>query len=112
MKPAIMHLVVRDTYSDGLRIMAVTTAKARRFWGRDVSSEVPMNVSAGQVLATFTGPEGEAKAKAIRPAIEALNKVLRAKNRVALEAEREARRKAQEEFDAAVKAEVAKVQTS
>ena len=112
MKPAIMHLVVRDTYSDGLRIMAVTTAKARRFWGRDVSSEVPMNVSAGQVLATFTGPEGEAKAKAIRPAIEELNKVLRTKNRLADAANRDMRRAAQTEFDEAVKAEVAKVQAS
>lgn len=109
MKPAIMHLVVRDTYGSGLRIMAVTTAKARRYWGRDISSETPMNVSAGQVLATFTGPESEAKAKAIREPIDALNKALRTKNRVAQQVERDARRKAQEEFDAAVKAEIEKV---
>lgn len=110
MKPAIMHLVVRDTYGFGLCIMAVTTAKARRYWGRDIATEAPLNVSAGQVLATFTGPEGEAKAKALVEPITRLEGIRRAKCIAASNAEAKTRREAQEEFDAAVKAEIAKVQ--
>lgn len=111
MKPVIMHLVVRDTYGLGLRIMAVTTAKARRYWGRDAATETPMNVSARQVLATFTGPEGEAKAHALREPLARLSDTLRAANKAAYEIEVAARRKAQREFDEALKIEIEKVQS-
>lgn len=112
MKPAIMHLVVRDTlFPDRLRTMAVTTVKARRYWGRDITTETAMNVSAWQVLATFTGPDGDAKAKAICEPIERLNKVLRERNRAAYKAYETAKQEAQREFDAALKIEIDKVQS-
>ncbi len=109
MKPAIMHLVVRDTYSDGLRIMAVTTAKARRYWGRDIATETPMNVSAGQVVATFTGPDSAARAEALRPELARLTRALMEEYRAADQANRIARRVALAAYDAAVKAELERV---
>lgn len=109
MKPAIMHLVVRDTYSDGLRIMAVTTAKARRYWGRDVGTDTPMNAGAGQVVATFAGPDGAAKAAAVRPELARLTKALMEEYRAADRANAITRRVALAAYSAAVKAELEKV---
>ena len=104
MKPAIMHCVVNDVYGSDLRLMAVTTAKARRYWGRDVETETPMNVRASDVYATFTGPEGEAKARSLVEPIKKARSIRHTKERAAYKLYDDTRRAANAEFDAACKA--------
>lgn len=109
MKPAILHCVTREPYGSRMRIMAVTTAKARRYWGRDVETETPMNVTTSEVYATFTGPDAEAKARAVVEPIQKLHEIRSKKDRDAYHVYDGVRRAAETEFGTAVKALIDKV---
>lgn len=72
MKPALMHCIVDGLYGSKPRIVAVTTAKAQRYWGRDLATDAPTNFRASDLFATFTGPDGEARARALVEPVQRL----------------------------------------
>lgn len=81
MKPAILHVIHRNPYGD-VRIMAVTTVKARRYYGRDDHGE-PTNCAARDAVATL--PTGE-RAQAVLDKVREMEKTRRERNAVASKA--------------------------
>lgn len=109
MKPALFHCVVSSPYGAAMRVMAVTSTKGSRHWGRDVSTEEPTNFRGSDVAATLTGPDGEAKAKALLAPLALLRKELSAKQTEAYRVMREATDRAEAHYKAAVLFEIEKL---